>query len=87
MGGSVWGLWGCEEGGGRTDVGVDVVDAGELVLDQDLAVLELRDGLGFGVLQFRGVASLREDDGSHGGGDGGRHLCGLAEWTSLRAQA
>lgn len=46
-------------------VGVDVVDAGHFVLDQDLTFLELWEGLGFGVLELGRVACLREDDGPH----------------------
>jgi hypothetical protein len=50
----------------ETYVGVDIIDAGVAILNEDLAVLKLGEGLRFGVLQLRGVACFREDDGPHG---------------------
>lgn len=44
------------------EVGVDVVDAGEVVLDQDLPVRERRHRVVFGVCQDVGIARLVNED-------------------------
>ena len=58
----------------RAEVGVDVVDARELVLDQHLARFEFGDGEVGLVFENAGVTVFGDDDGAHGGRErGGRH--------------
>lgn len=55
----------------RAEVGVDEVDAGEVVPDENLALLEFwhRD---LGLVEDVDAARLGDGDGVHGGGEG-RH--------------
>lgn len=59
--------------GGEEDVRVDVVDADEVVLHEDLAFGGLGDGEVGAVLQDLDAASLLNKDALHGLGEGGCH--------------
>ena len=56
-------------GGG--ELRVNVIDADELVLDEKLPFLGLRDGQVGAVLEDFGAARLLDEDAPHGFGDGG----------------
>jgi hypothetical protein len=70
------------KGGSR----VNVVDADELVLDEHLAVLGLRNGSVRLVLQDVCSARLLNDDGFHGLWDGRHGSCECGSDTKLCAQ-